>query len=372
MSNPKDVIVDAKGMSTHPNDLKLDNGALSVAENVIINRENVIERRRGFKDFSTSLPDVTPRQIFTSNGVTYAHCSSNLYRHNGSAWELVGLGGETAYGFDNIQRYNATSMFNGSSVYDNSTRQVTKLANTVTMSSGSTFWFDQVNAKLYYVNGHAIYQATVGGGAGSLLAGNVASSGTTNNTGSLARFNTPLGVVGDGAGSLYVTDSANESIRKVTYPGGVVTTFAGLSGSAGDTDATGGSARFTTPKGICLVGSNLYVTDANAKLKRITTPGAVVTTIATSWPHVFLSVSEDNLEIFASEAFVGIKRFLISNSTSSTIITIADSGPEHVINFGDRYFYAKKMAFRSTGLECTHAASFNASQIVTSDVLEVA
>src|SRR5678815_919467 len=71
----------------------------------------------------------------------------------------------------------------------------------------------------------------------STLAGN-ASYGIANGTGSAARFNSPTGVAVDSAGSVYVTDTGNKTIRKVTAAG-VVTTLAGLAGSFGSADGTG-------------------------------------------------------------------------------------------------------------------------------------
>src|SRR6266576_1561903 len=70
--------------------------------------------------------------------------------------------------------------------------------------------------------------------------------GSTDGTGSAARFNSPGGVAVDSAGNTYVADSSNSTIRKIT-PLGVVTTFAGLAGSTGSANGTGSVARFNGP-----------------------------------------------------------------------------------------------------------------------------
>src|SRR6266550_4351193 len=77
------------------------------------------------------------------------------------------------------------------------------------------------------------------------LAGN-AGYGSADGTGSGARFNFPKGVAVDTAGNVYVADSYNHTIRKVTTAG-AVTTLAGLPGSAGSADGKGSDARFSHP-----------------------------------------------------------------------------------------------------------------------------
>ncbi|OJW12639.1 MAG: hypothetical protein BGO48_05365 [Mucilaginibacter sp. 44-25] len=103
--------------------------------------------------------------------------------------------------------------------------------------------------------------------------------GSANGTGTGASFYAPAGLAIDAAGNLYVADMGNNLIRKVT-PGGVVTTFAG-SGNAGYTDATGMDASFSAPSALAM-GSDgsLYVADSGTGLIRKITPGAVVTTLA--------------------------------------------------------------------------------------------
>jgi hypothetical protein len=70
-----------------------------------------------------------------------------------------------------------------------------------------------------------------------------AGPGAIDGTGSAARFNEPLGVAVDSAGNVYVADTFNYTIRKVT-PAGVVTTLAGLAGTEGSADGPGSAARF--------------------------------------------------------------------------------------------------------------------------------
>lgn len=112
------------------------------------------------------------------------------------------------------------------------------------------------------------------------LAGSPNQAGATNATGSDARFNNPSDLVVDAAGNVYVADSENHAIRRIT-PAGVVTTFAGEAGTPGALNATGGSARFQSPGGIAMDASgNLYVADTGNYAIRKITPAGVVTTYA--------------------------------------------------------------------------------------------
>jgi sugar lactone lactonase YvrE len=111
-------------------------------------------------------------------------------------------------------------------------------------------------------------------------AGVAESSGSDDGTGSAARFNFPSGVTSDSSGNVYVGDSRNNTIRKVTSEG-VVTTLAGLAGTAGSADGTGSAARFNNPIGVATDSSgNIYVADfGNSTIRKITSAG-VVTTLA--------------------------------------------------------------------------------------------
>ncbi len=99
--------------------------------------------------------------------------------------------------------------------------------------------------------------------------------------GAAASFNAPRGIRLDTAANVYVADTLNHRIRKVT-PGGVVSTLAG-SGTAGFINATGAGAAFNGPSGVALDGaSNVYVADTlNHRIRKVT-PAGVVTTLAGS------------------------------------------------------------------------------------------
>ena len=128
-------------------------------------------------------------------------------------------------------------------------------------------------------NNHTIRKITPSGVV-STLAGLAGSGGSVDGTGSAARFNYPSGVAADGAGNVYVADTGNDTIRKIT-PSGVVSTFAGLADSSGSVDGTGSAARFNYPSGVAADGAgNVYVADTYNDTIRKITPSGVVSTLA--------------------------------------------------------------------------------------------
>lgn len=105
-------------------------------------------------------------------------------------------------------------------------------------------------------------------------------SGAIDGTGSAARFNVPHGIATDATGNVYVADWFNHTIRKVT-PAGVVTTLAGIAGIGGASiDGMGTAAQFTNPYGIAIDSAgNIYVSQGGNALLRKITPAGMVTSI---------------------------------------------------------------------------------------------
>jgi sugar lactone lactonase YvrE len=115
-------------------------------------------------------------------------------------------------------------------------------------------------------------------GTVSTLAGTTGATGSADGSGQAARFNYPTGVVSDGSGNIYLSDTTNNLIRKIT-PTGSVSTLAGLAGVSGSADGTGSEALFNHPGGLALDSSgNLYLADtANSTIRKINSAGTVTT-----------------------------------------------------------------------------------------------
>src|SRR5439155_685875 len=129
-------------------------------------------------------------------------------------------------------------------------------------------------------SGNSTIRKITPAGVVTTLTGLAGKPGSDDGAGSAARFAYPVGVAADAAGNVYVADSDNHTIRKIT-PAGGVTTLAGLAASPGGADGTGSAARFYYPGGVAAdAAGNVYVADTDNYTIRKITPGGVVTTLA--------------------------------------------------------------------------------------------
>jgi hypothetical protein len=130
-------------------------------------------------------------------------------------------------------------------------------------------------------NGSSTIRKITSGGAVSTYAGSAGFSGTADGVGNAARFNHPVALSLDGAGNVYVIDTSNQAVRKISASTGTVTTLAGSAGVAGKADGTGSAARFFYPFGIAATSAGtIYVADTGNHTLRIVTASGSVTTLA--------------------------------------------------------------------------------------------
>jgi sugar lactone lactonase YvrE len=161
-------------------------------------------------------------------------------------------------------------------------------------------------------------------GVVTTLAGTAGLRGSVDGYGAAARFNNPQGVAVDGAGNVYVSDTWNFTIRKIA-PDGLVTTFAGTAGSQGSADGIGAAATFTSPESMATDGSgNLFVVDSGG-VRKITSNGKVTRLpYAPSGPAITAVIADDSGNLYEA-------------TNSSEIYKIAGDGVVTKIA-GDGYF----------------------------------
>jgi len=124
-----------------------------------------------------------------------------------------------------------------------------------------------------------------------LVAGQPGQSGVADGAAASALFSSPAGLALDSAGNLFVADAGNRIIRKISTDG-TVSTFAGKAGEAGTQDGAGASARFGKPEGLAFDGAgNLYVADTGNNSIRKITPGALVSTLYKETQTIFPSLA---------------------------------------------------------------------------------
>lgn len=132
---------------------------------------------------------------------------------------------------------------------------------------------DTTNTNLYIADtgNNTIRKLVISGAGVTTLAGQVDVKGDVDGTGTSAVFDWPEGIAIDASGNLYVADTLNDVVRQVVIASGAVTTFAGQGELVGSADGAGSVATFNHPTRLVVDAASLYVADTyNETIRRIT------------------------------------------------------------------------------------------------------
>ena len=175
---------------------------------------------------------------------------------------------------------------------------------------------------------HAIRKVS-SAGVVTTIVGQLGVSGSGGATGGTAKFDRPCGIAMDRAGNLFVSDTGNHTVRKIT-PAGGVSTIAGSVGQGDFANGSGTTARFSSPLGLAVAtNGNLYVADSGNHVIRVISPSGVVSTLAGSpenWG------SEDGVGSVArfngpvGVALDGQGDLLVSDANNHTIRKVTTTG----------------------------------------------
>ncbi|GAA4323296.1 hypothetical protein GCM10023149_24150 [Mucilaginibacter gynuensis] len=165
----------------------------------------------------------------------------------------------------------------------------------------------------------AIRKITPDGQVTTLAGG---SQGFTDGKGTNAQFNAPCGLITDKQGNVYVADQHNNAIRKIT-PDGTVTTVAGT-GDFGVKDGPAENASFYYPRDVAIDGDgNLYVTDTgNHQIRKISTDG-IVSTVVGAGPSLDGIITDDD---GVGQAGIVLQPLAIASDANGTLFVPSNDG----------------------------------------------
>jgi sugar lactone lactonase YvrE len=210
----------------------------------------------------------------------------------------------------------------------------------------------------------AIRTITLPGAVVSTFAGKANGRGYADATGLDAQFSNPTDSVLAPDGNLYVTDTFNSRIRKIT-PAGVVTTFAG--GTRGNMDGTGTSAQLSDPTGIAVGddGGNwvFYVTDLeNDNVRKITQAG-VVTTVATGISGAYgVAVAADG-DVYVSEFYGNTIKKIDMPSATVTVLAGSPGTPDFKDGTGTAAYFKNPAGIALDGSGNLFVADYSNNRI---------
>jgi sugar lactone lactonase YvrE len=220
-------------------------------------------------------------------------------------------------------------------------------------ANGEIYTVDYTNSNVRKITPEGLVSTFAGTG----------SSGAIDGIGTAASFYKPQGIAVDSSGIIYIADSLNNKIRKITSDGSV-TTFAGSNSVSGSVDGIATAASFSTPVGITVdKKGNIYVADVYLrKIRKITSVG-LVTTIAGSGTSGFndgLAITasfrgpggltaDDNGNIYVADTYNSRIRKINSEGVVTTIAGAGSEGFADGSGISAMFYYPQGIVLDSKG-----------------------
>lgn len=186
---------------------------------------------------------------------------------------------------------------------------------------------DGINIYTTDQGNHSVRKIVIATGEVTTMAGD-GTRANTDGVGSAAQFDNPTSITTDGT-NLYVSDQENHRIRKVVIATNEVTTLAGS--SQGTSDGIGSAAQFDTPAGIATDGTNLYVGEFSSRIRKVVIATGEVTTLAGS-TNGFTdgigtaaqfgapqAITTDGTNLYVADANNRIRKLVISTGEVTTV-----------------------------------------------------
>jgi len=337
----------ALGLYGNINELESPDGALSVADNVLITKDDVIESRPAFEACQNGLPAAKPLQMFTGKGLLFTHIDNRIFYKDASSCSYTALSsgvGDIIYPrsiqVDGNNLYILENVFPGDTYNLRAANILSEYVYTIRAGMNIP------NMRCFTVDGTLMYyckyvpanplpttvelrKIDLSTGTDTLIAGS--SYGHVDNTGALAKFYDISGIIFDSTDIYTMSSSA---VRKIVKATGVVTTPLG-SNTGGFTDGIGaaaalgclglasdGTSWFTTQS----FSNQVYMRKINPATWAMTTPGGG-STIAydNTTPS---NVAVDSTYMYFMTATSGFRVLRFNKTTgAATVLAGAPSNP---------------------------------------------
>lgn len=362
MTNNYKTSANTVGLNVEGNEITLSDGSLAVADNAIINRDNIIEQRFGFDRCDFFIPASKPESMFVTGDTLYVHVNNQLwylkFPDDCIYSQILGSSAVSLESPISIFYYNGFIFFTQANdivrkinLNDLSVITAAGLANTPGTANGigsiARFnfpigvYFNNTYCYICDSNNYTIRRLDISTNNVTTIAGTAGASAVVDGIGAAARFSHPYSMWSDNV-YIYITDNNASVIRRLEIATNDVVTIAGTAFAIGGTDGIGASARFLSPKGIWGDGNYLYITDVTT-IRKLEIATNNVTTIAGLYGSAAITdgtgtaarfrdlfgITGDSLYLYVSDSGVCLRKI-----NKSTIIIDTFAGSMTAGDFG--------------------------------------